>query len=153
MAEDETKGGGGRSFEGPDPEFIRRLEDDTLWSSVEPRRAREAEGGDTPRSSRAAAAERRRADRRKARQLRRITVIILVVAAIMIALVGLQIKDSEFGSSTGKSTPFSLLPLESITTSTTTTTAAPPTSSTTTSLPSPSSTPSATTPVAAVVVR
>ena len=152
MIDDETGGNGGRSADGPDPSFIKRLEDDSLWPEEwgtrsdrqsgdesetrreraarregEPRR-REARQGAPRRSAHYTPAELRRAERKGARRSRRMAVAVLLVAAVVILIAGLQVKDSEFGSSNGgASTPFSLVPLD---TSRVTSTTEPATTST-----------------------
>lgn len=100
---------------GPDPAFIRRLEDDSLWSRDADEESRRQAERRAARYSRTSDAEQKRADRRRARQARRITVLVLIIVAVLIAIAGLEMKASEFGAETGgRSTPFSLLPLESI---------------------------------------
>ena len=148
--EDETGGGRGRSADGPDPSFIKRLEDDALWSSKPDGEAvRRTSRERTRASSRSAAARQQRHDRRNARRTRWIAAAGLVVVAVVIALVGVELKASEYGSSGGKATPFSILPIDNIRVTTTTdiptTTSAPVTTST--------STTSTTTPVAVVIFR
>ena len=156
MTEDETGGGRGRSVGGPDPSFIKRLEDDALWSTDHPGESARRATREGMRASRAVAARQQRQDRRKARRLRWIAAGVFVVAALLIAFVGLEVRASEYGSSDGKTTPFSILPLDSIRVTTTTepptpsTTTTVPPATTSTTIPAPTST---TTPVAVVTLR
>ena len=139
MTRDERGARGEGSSGRPDPRYIRQLEEDLRRSGDDSEYGRRM-AQSRSRAERATAAERRRFERRTARRLRRIAAAVLLVAALLIAIVGLQIKDSAFGAAgEGRSTPFSLLPLdagrvtsttEPITTSTTSTSL--PTSTTTT---------------------
>ena len=153
MREDETGGGRGRSVDGPDPSFIKRLEDDVLWSSKPDGEGARRATRENMRASRAADARRRRQDRRKARRARWITAAVLLVVAVVIALVGVEIKASEYGSSGGKTTPFSILPIDSIRVTTTTEPPAPSTTTTSAAVTTSTSTTSTTTPVAIVTLR
>lgn len=102
------------------------------------------------RAARAAAARQRLYDCRKARRSRWIATAILLVAVLVIAIVGLEARSSELGGGTGRSTPFSLLP---VATSGPTSTTESATTTTTGSTTTTTSTTTLTTPVASVQPR
>ena len=101
----------------PDADFIRRLEDDSLWQES-PRPVRRTDryaekrgghqGSRTRRTDDQSYA-RRPASKRTPRRSRRIALIVLAVVIVVLVVAGLELSDSTASS---ESTPFSLLPLD-----------------------------------------
>ncbi len=100
----------------PDPSFIKRLEDDSLWQE-QPRPVRRTDRyaeRDRARGTRSERSgepryQRTSASKRLPPRSRRLAVIVLVVVVIVLLIAGLELTDETVGSQT---TPFSLLPLE-----------------------------------------
>ena len=157
MSGDETgRRGGPPADVPPDPDFIKRLEDDSLWherTRMERRADRYALSG-RGKPERARPTETgRKPGKRPARRSRLLAIVILLIAAVLVLVIGLETTDSGSSAGTGPSTPFSILPLqnsltttsspagvsstEAATTSATVTPASTPADSTTTTLSSP----------------
>jgi hypothetical protein len=103
----------------PDPAFIERLEDDSLWQEDASRPIRRTDRYANRRTDRHASRGRRtgESDRggrpgssRPLPRSRRMAVIVFVVVAVVLLVAGLALNDSSGSSGT---TPFSLLPLDS----------------------------------------
>jgi hypothetical protein len=137
MTQDETDRPRGASSYRPDPAFIERLENDSLWQEDASRAVRRTDRYADRRTDRRTtrahdrndfAPGRKPGSKRAAPRSRLIAVIVLVLAALVLLIAGLQISDSSTGAS--GATPFSLLPLDG--SAITATTKAPITSTTST---------------------
>jgi cytoskeletal protein RodZ len=122
---EEREGPPDRPSDGPDPSFIKRLEDDSLWSYEE--RTRMERRADRYASAHKWQSGRARSGRSATRSARRAVprsrwpaVLALVLAVVVVMVIGLEIKDSGGLGGSGPTTPFSILPLQNNATTTTT---------------------------------
>lgn len=108
---DDTGSGRDRPSRRPDPSFLDRLADDTKWQEYETsgsgrRVDRQRQGG-----ARHGAGGRPGISRREGRR-RLPALIVLVVAVAVVAVVGLEAGTSESPATSGESSPFHMLPLD-----------------------------------------